>query len=122
MAQVTNQPGALDITIQQGGTFNLILLWQDQNGNAFDLTGYSADMQIRASAGASTILHEASTTNGEITLSTNGKGSITIIITAATTALFNWLSAVYDLKMTDSLGNIIYLVAGAAVLNAQVTI
>lgn len=121
MAQVTNQPGALDITIQQGGTFNLILLWQDQNGNAINLTGYSADMRIKSAAGASTTLHESSTANGEITLSTNGTGSITILIAAATTAAFNWLSAVYDLKMTDGSGNIIYLVAGAAVLNAQVT-
>lgn len=120
MAQVTNQPGDLDITIQQGGTFNLILIWQDQNGNAVNLTGYSADMRIKSSAGASTTLHESSTSNGEITLGAS-TGYITIIIAAATTAAFNWLSAVYDLKMTDGSGNIIYLVGGAAVLNAQVT-
>lgn len=119
MAQVTNQPGPLDITIQQGGTFNLILQWQDQNGNRVNLTGYSADMKIKPSPGSSTVYHESSTTNGEITL--NANGLITIIIAAATTAALNWISAFYDLKMTDGSGNVIYLVAGAAYLNAQVT-
>lgn len=120
MAQSGNAPGGLDITYQVGGTFKMIMTWQDQNGNPVDLTNYTADMKIKPSTGSSTVLHESSTTNGEIVLGGTA-GTITITTTAATTAAFSWITAVYDLKMTDGSGFVTYLVAGKAMLNPQVT-
>jgi hypothetical protein len=36
--------GLLDIQIEQGATFNLVFLYQDENGDAIDMTGMTARM------------------------------------------------------------------------------
>jgi len=73
--------GSLDITMEQGGTFDLVLDVYDENGIGIDLSGWTPTMRI---------VHRAS---GAVTVIGSGVGvmsvdtsTITITIPHATTA------------------------------------
>jgi hypothetical protein len=108
--------GTYDFTIEQSATFVRIFIWRagscgcgsggsscgcgstDCQTGLVDLTGYSADMQIRASASSPTILYEASTLIGNIVLG-GPAGTITLTIPATDSALFTWRRGVYNLDL-----------------------
>jgi hypothetical protein len=81
---------------------------------AFDLTGYTAAMQIKAYALSSTVLYDAGAAN-DIALGGTA-GTITLTIPAADTEGFTWWNGVYDLVITDSYG------VATRVLEGQVTV
>ena len=56
-------PGRYNITIVQGTTFQLSPQWLVNNA-AVNMTGYSADMQIRQFVDSASLLDEASTEIG----------------------------------------------------------
>lgn len=89
----------VDLEIYQGATFVLRLQWLDDDDNPVDLTGATASMQIRDNVDASTVLHEASTDNGEITFN-ESEGRATVTIPASVTSGFDWTEGVYDLLIT----------------------
>jgi hypothetical protein len=37
----------VNLTVEQGAYWDQPLLWKDSNGDPVDLTGYTADMQVR---------------------------------------------------------------------------
>lgn len=94
----------VDLEIYQGATFVLKLQWLDDDDNPVDLTGAEATMQIREKIDSETVLHEASSENGEITFDTT-EGRATVKIPASATADFEFTSGVYDLLITRSDGN-----------------
>lgn len=85
-----------------------------------DLTGYTARMQIREKVESAAVLHELSTTLGNIVLDNTAK-SITLVIPASTTATFNFNSAVYSLEMVSSAGQVTQLITGTFTLVKEVT-
>ncbi len=89
----------VDLEIYQGATFVLKLQWLDDDDNPVDLTGATASMQIRDNIDAQTVLHEASSDNGEITFD-ESEGRATVTIPASTTSGFDWTEGVYDLLIT----------------------
>lgn len=91
--------GRYDITVEQGSTFNLSLVYKDQRGYVIDLSGYSAKMQMRPSVSSSTVAMELSTANGRIAIE-GTSGKITLQITAADTATLSG-SGVYDLELSN---------------------
>jgi hypothetical protein len=85
-----------------------------------DLSGYSADMQIRDSIGG-TIL-DTTDAGGNISVSIdNTTKQIVIIIPAAATAAYTWNSGVYDLQMTDGSGNVTKILKGDVTVSDEVT-
>ena len=118
--RLAEKAGTLHLTIEQGATFNPVLTWKDQAGTPIDLTGYTARMQIRATVDSSTVIHELSTANGELTLGGTA-GTITFGIPAATTAGFTFDEAVYDLELTDASGVVTRLLKGNVYLSPEVT-
>ncbi len=93
----------------QGAYWTLTLILADDNGNPIDLTGYTAKMQFRKSAGSPVVLELSSPSSG-ITI-TPSQGRIDIAATAAQTALF--VSKLkYDLKLTPSDNHVAYPIAG----------
>lgn len=65
-----------------------------------DLTGYTARMQIRLKVEDTEFIHEMTTENGGIVIDT-ALCTLTLVIPAATTALFTFATAVYSLELVS---------------------
>jgi hypothetical protein len=65
-----------------------------------DLTNYTARMQIRESRDSTTVIADLTSTAGDIVI-TSALGKVTVTITAAATALYDFDSAVYDIEVID---------------------
>lgn len=111
--------GIYNITADQGATFDRVITWKDSNGNAVNLTGYTAKSQIRTTYDSSTIVLEMSTANGRITLG-GVLGTITINVAAANMN-FSGGQYVYDLELTSAGGTVTRLVMGTFTLRDEVT-
>jgi hypothetical protein len=109
----------LNLECEQGATFSRILVLKDSTGAVIDITGATADMQVRETVNAADILVELSTTNGRIVVDgTNGK--LTLTISASDTASLT-LNGVYDLKVTYLSGTVDRILEGEFVVDPQVT-
>ncbi len=112
------KPGTLNITVNQGGTFGpLVLTLKDSDGNAVNLTGYTASAQYRKTYDSSEVLATftcsiPSPTSGQITI------SLTDETTAALTAP---AQGVWDLFITDASGASYRILAGTVTVLPRVT-
>lgn len=91
--------GLLDIEIEQGATFELVFIYQDELGNPIDLTGMIARMQLRRQYKSAEILIELNTENGRIIFDPYA-GKITLRIEATDTEPLTG-SGVYDLELIE---------------------
>ena len=119
--------GTYNIVIEQNATLSLVFTWTagpnvqippvGWGPQPVDLTGYTANLQIRQYALSPTIIYDASPNLvlGGIT------GTITLVIPATTTQTFTWWNGVYDLLMTDSSGNAYRLLQGTVTVSPGVT-
>lgn len=83
-------PGFVLLCVYEGATFDRTITLYDDEDQPFDLTGWSARMQVREYRDAPLLL-ELSTDNGRITLGADG--TIRLQVDAATT---DALPIVYD--------------------------
>lgn len=111
--------GALDFTIEQGATFNLLLTWKI-NGTAVNLTGYTARLQARIDVEEIETVLSLTTENGGITLG-GALGTISLNRTAAQTTLLPAGTYVYDLELIASNATVTRLVQGELLISAEVT-
>lgn len=122
--------GIYNFTIEQGSTLSFDIQYLDSNSNPVDLTGYEARMQIRSSIDATGTIASLSSsldldgTGLYMSGSTNSlppsSGSIGIVISAASSSLFSFTEAVYDLEIYS--GSIVNrLVKGTIKLDKKVT-
>ena len=113
-------PGRYNITVYQGTTFQLSPVWKVDN-LPVDLTGYTADMQVRQFVDSTSILVELSTTNGKIVIDA-AIGQVNLTLTAAQTAALTPAgSYVYDLNLTSPGGYVYKILQGSFIVNASVT-
>jgi hypothetical protein len=110
--------GAYDITCEQGATFSRTLTVKDSSGNARNLSGYTARMQVRRLLASTSTLIELTTGNSRITL--NSSGEIALSISAADTASLTE-GGVYDLEIIASDGTVERVVEGNFILDLEVT-
>lgn len=82
--------------IEQNASFGKSMTYRDKTKKPINLTGFSARMQIRDTAGL--MVADLSTGNGKITLG-GVTGVIVINISVAETSLMTFASALYDLKL-----------------------
>lgn len=112
--------GLYAIVIEQEATFYRKLQWLDPSSVPIDLTGYTAKMQVRATAADSSIIVELSTTNSYITI-TPSTGTIELTIPASVTATVPVANAVYSLNMTSPDGFVTRLLQGQVQVKASIT-
>ena len=106
----------VEITIEQGANLTSTVTVSDTQGDAINLSTYSAAAQLRKSYYSST----ANTLSAIITGSANGQ--ITLSMTAANTANLTPGRYVYDLKITNSVDNsVTRVVEGTATVLPSVT-
>ena len=106
----------VEITIEQGANLTSTVNVNDTQGDAINLSTYSASAQIRKSYYSSS----ANTLSAIIT--GNANGQITLSMTAANSAALTPGRYVYDLIITNSVDNsVTRVVEGTAVVLPSVT-
>lgn len=112
--------GHWDFYIEQGVDWGKQITWKD-SAKAFIITsGYTADMQVRASRRSSSILVELSTSNDRITV-TGASGLFTLSLTAVETRALDFDTGVYDFEVTSAAGMVYRLLEGNITLSKEVT-
>lgn len=118
---LTSRAAPLDLTIEQGSTFDFTMTWKDKDGVVIDLTSYSpARMKIKKDLDGTLIDDES----GGIGITLGGvAGTIAVLISATNTAAYvaeDFTNAVYDLEMVDGT-TVRRLLKGSVSLDAEVT-
>jgi len=108
-----------NLTIDQGTTFSSDVTVKDSNGNAFDLTGYTAEAKM-AKGYSSTRTRTTMTTTIAADATT---GVVTLSLTATETAGLDAERYVYDLEITQtSSSNVTRVIEGIITVRPQVSI
>lgn len=128
--------GRYSFTIDQGATVDFDIIYKSPTGTRIDLTGYTASMQIKNSAGGNITYASLTGSSGNIPIkavsgsyiSLRGSdlvtsptsGSLGIYLGHAITNNFNFGEASYDLELTNGPEKT-RLLQGQIQLNKQVT-
>ena len=85
-----------------------------------DLTGYTGRMQLRSDIDSSVVIHELTTANSGVVFDATFK-TINLNIPAITTSGFDFTTAVYDLELISSGGQVTQFCGGSITLVREVT-
>jgi hypothetical protein len=107
--------------VDQNTTFTFIVEYKDSNGNAVNLTGASAKLQVRDSKGGIKLAVSLTSPSGGITIEPL-LGKLTIKMTPTQTSKLFYPKSEYDLMLTDSNSNKTKLMEGFLTLSRSVTI
>lgn len=102
----------------KGTTFTLAPVWKIDN-LPVDITGYTADMQVRYATDTAIIV-ELSTDNGRAVIS-GALGKVTLTLTASQTAALAANNYIYDLNLTAPDSTVTKILTGAFVVAESVT-
>lgn len=111
--------GVHNFTIDQGATWNRTVELQNPDETPYNLTGYTARMQIRRETTSSTVMMSLTTENGRITLG-GALGTIALSLTDELTATIPY-DGVYDLEIVSGSGEVYRVIKGIIRLNPEVT-
>jgi len=106
-----------NLTIDQGATFTSDVTVKDAQGNAFNLTGYTAVAKL-AKGFASTKTRTNMTTSIATDATT---GVVTLSLTATETSALDAERYVYDLEITSG-ATVTRVIEGIITVRAQVTV
>ena len=112
--------GTYDILIEKGATFQLSLTWKAPNGTPYDLTGYTARMQVRKAYSSTTTLLSLTSANSDIVLG-GVAGTIIVTATATATAAIDATRGVYDLELVAPSGVVTRVLKGDVEISPEVT-
>ena len=108
-----------NLTVDQGTSFTSDVTVKDANGNAFNLTGYTANAKM-AKGFASTRTRTTITTTVAADATT---GVVTLSLSSTVTAGLDAERYVYDLEITQtSSGNVTRVIEGIITVRPQVSI
>lgn len=103
-----------NIVIDQGTTFQTTINVTDDNEDVVDLTGYTGVAQLRK--------HYTSSNSVSFTVSISPSiGTVTMSMSANTTATLTAGRYVYDCELTDTNGAVTRLLEGIVTVTPQVT-
>lgn len=117
---MTIEPVTYNLTIYQGASFSQNMIWQDQEQQPIDLTGYTARMMARTSVNAAEPFLTLTTENGGITLG-DDEGTIVLTLTATQTAALTETLGLYDLELIVPGGGVVRLLQGNLTVSKEVT-
>lgn len=107
--------------VDQNTTFRFVLEYKDSNGDAVDLTGASAKLQVRDTKGGSKLAFTLTSPSGGIVIDP-ANGKLTITMTPTQTNKLFYPKSSYDLMLIDAAGTKTKLVEGFLTLSRSVTI
>jgi hypothetical protein len=112
------ETGTYPLSARQGSTFNLSFTIAT-DGDLWDLTGYTASMQVRKSVQSSTAILSLTNSSG-ITLG-GAAGSVAVTVSATKMASLPAGTWVYDLELTAPNGTAYAILQGKFVIKPEVT-
>lgn len=112
-------PATYNIVVYQGDDDSFILTY-NTGGIIANLTGYSAQMDVRTSRSATTTSASFNSAGGGITID-GPNGKITVALPRATTAALAPADYVYDLQIVSPTGAITTVVQGLFTVIQEVT-
>jgi hypothetical protein len=117
--------GKYSFTVEQGTTFQFGLIYKDSEGQPVDLTGYSAQMQIRPDFADFTdtkyiTLSSSLDVDGSGLVIDGASGSIQVIMASAKTEEFDFDEGVYDLELYSG-DTVTRLLEGKVKVSREVT-
>jgi uncharacterized protein YndB with AHSA1/START domain len=113
--------GQKNFEVDQNATFSFVVEYKDEDGNAIDLTGASAKMQVRDVKGGTKLAVTLTSPSGGIVIA-GSLGKLTVTLTPTQTNKLFYPKSVYDIMVVDSNANKIKLLEGFMTLNRSVTI
>jgi hypothetical protein len=96
-----------DLLIEQGATYSEVLSIYDSLGSLVNLSDYTAVMQIREKLEDDIVLASSSLGVPTISLTLSPAGTITIGITDTITSSFNFDIALWDIKLTNIITDVV---------------
>ena len=105
----------VNLVVDQGATFQTTINLTDDNGDLVDLTGYEGAGQIRKHYTSSSAAANIAITLGD------ANGTITLSMSANTTANLVAGRYVYDVELTDTSNTISRVIEGIVTVTPQVT-
>ena len=103
-----------NITIDQGTTFSTVISLADEEEVAVNLTGYTANSQIRK--------HYSSSNSQSFSITLGGtSGTITLSLTSTQTSNLTPGRYVYDVELTSSSNVVSRIVEGIVTVTPEVT-
>jgi hypothetical protein len=112
------ETGSYNIVARQGSTFNLKFVI-DTDGTKWNLTNYTAAMQVRKSTTSSTAILSLTSGSG-ITLGGTA-GTVAVTASASTMAALPAGTWVYDLELTSGGGITYAVLEGKFIIKPEVT-
>jgi hypothetical protein len=112
------ETGSYNISARQGSTFNLSFTI-DTDGTVWNLTGYTAAMQVRKATTSSTAILSLTSGSG-ITLG-GSAGTVAVTASASTMASLPAGTWVYDLELTSGNGTVYAILSGKFIIQPEVT-
>lgn len=94
MTSLSIEPGALNITAQQGKTWRIVVSATDSSGDPLDFSGYGAEWQVRRSYNTDALV--TLTDEDGITF---GSGTLTIVVPVAITAALGTGGYVHEIEL-----------------------
>jgi len=85
--------------IIQGDTLVLSVIYKDNSGNPINITGYTAEFQVRDMPGGKTVCATVDTTNGIVIDGPNGK--VTVTVSSDLTKKFSVPKSAYQLQINS---------------------
>ena len=111
--------GNYNFTIDQGAHFERVITVRNPDDSLYDLTNYTARMQIRTEIDSTSALITLTTENGKITLG-DEDGTITLVLLASETADLE-TDGVYDIEIIDPDNKVYRVLKGKIRLELEVT-
>lgn len=114
----------INLTVEKGATFTKNFVWKDAKGRAINITSYTANLQVRATADpASAVLLELGSQAPESGIVLGGTaGTINLTITDEETAALTFTKGVYDLLLSLPDGTKKRLLQGSFAVSPAVTV
>jgi hypothetical protein len=88
-------------------------------GDPVNISSWSARGQVRKWPGAAEVLHEWSTTAGNLTLGVDGL--LTITVSPSESSSWDWSEGRYDIELTMPNDDVIRIAEGAVMVSAEIT-
>lgn len=112
--------GLYNITCDQGATLQRSITWSDSAKTPYNLTGYTARMQVRSNVTSNTVILSLTTENSRISLGSSD-WNVNLLVDANTTANLTAGLYVYDLEIVSGTGVVTRLIEGNFKVKAEVT-
>lgn len=111
--------GNYNFTIDQGAHFERVVTIKNADDTLYDLTGYTARMQIRTEIDSEDVVISLTTENGRISLG-GESGTITLTLLASLTEDIT-TDGVYDIEIIDAENRVFRVLKGKIKLEPEVT-